>query len=97
LLTRLAVIVLLIDISVAIISTKIPALLGHGFWSFSLMKLPQYGFWGMMHEARTDFSMWLGLLFLLMVGAGKWSFDAAMSREGAASQGATPFEPEIQA
>jgi putative oxidoreductase len=31
------------------------------------MKLPRYGFWSMMHEARTDFSMWLGLLFLLIV------------------------------
>ena len=52
-LTRLAAIVLLIDISVAIVSTKIPVLLGHGFWGFSLMKLPRYGFWSMMHEART--------------------------------------------
>src|SRR5436309_11228198 len=36
LLTRIAVILLLIDISVAIISTKIPILLGYGFWGFSL-------------------------------------------------------------
>src|SRR5439155_12255142 len=36
LLTRPATIVLLIDISVAILSTKIPILLGHGFWGFSL-------------------------------------------------------------
>jgi uncharacterized membrane protein YphA (DoxX/SURF4 family) len=80
LLTRLAGIVLLIDISVAILSTKIPVLLGHGFWGFSLQKLPRYGFWSMMHEARTDFSMWLGLLFLLIVGAGKkWSLDAAIA------------------
>jgi putative oxidoreductase len=78
--TRLAAIVLLIDISVAIVSTKIPVLLGHGFWGFSLMKLPRYGFWSMMHEARTDFSMWLGLLFLLIVGAGRWSFDATWTR-----------------
>ncbi len=77
-LTRLAAIVLLIDISIAIVSTKIPVLLGHGFWGFSLMKLQRYGFWSMMHEARTDFSMWLGLLFLLIVGAGRWSFDASL-------------------
>lgn len=51
LLTRLAAIVLLIDISVAIGSTKIPVLLGHGFWTFALMKLPRYGFWSMMHGA----------------------------------------------
>lgn len=86
LLTRVVVIVLLIDISVAIVSTKIPVLLGHGFWGFSLMKLPRYGFWSMMHEARTDFSMWLGLLFLLIVGAGRWSFDAAFMRGRARSQ-----------
>ena len=79
-LTRVAAIVLLIDISVAIVSTKIPVLLGHGFWGFSPMKLPRYGFWNMMHEARTDFSMWLGLLFLLIVGAGRWSFDATWMR-----------------
>jgi putative oxidoreductase len=86
LLTRFAAIVLLIDISVAILSTKIPVLLGHGFWGFSLMKLPRYGFWSMMHEARTDFSMWLGLLFLLIEGAGRWSFDAAFMRERVTSR-----------
>ena len=45
LLTRLAAVPLIIDISVAILSTKIPILLGHGFWRFSLSKLPTYGFW----------------------------------------------------
>src|SRR5438105_15090219 len=40
LLTRLAAIVLLIDISLAILSTKIPILLGHGLWRFSLAQLP---------------------------------------------------------
>lgn len=80
LLTRPAAIALLIDSSVAIVSTKIPLLLGHGFWGFSLPKLPRYGFWNMMHEARTDFSMWLGLLFLLIVGVGrKWSLDAKLT------------------
>jgi uncharacterized membrane protein YphA (DoxX/SURF4 family) len=29
----------------------------------------------MLHEARTDFSMWLGLVYLLIVGAGAWSLD----------------------
>src|SRR6266536_4841980 len=77
LLTRLASILLLIDISVAIVSTKVPILLGHGFWGFSLTKLPRYGFLSMVHEARTDFAMWFGLLFLIIVGAGKkWPLDA---------------------
>jgi uncharacterized membrane protein YphA (DoxX/SURF4 family) len=61
---------------VALISTKLPILLGHGFWRFSLSKLSSYGFWSMVHEARTDFSMLLGSIFLLIVGAGAWSLDA---------------------
>jgi putative oxidoreductase len=80
LLTRLAALPLLINISVAILSTKVPILLGHGYWMFTLSKLPRYGFWSMMHEARTDFSMWMGLVFLLIVGAGSISFDALMTR-----------------
>jgi putative oxidoreductase len=80
LLTRLAAIPLWINISVAILSTKVPILLGHGYWLFTLPKLARYGVWSMIHEARTDFSMWLGLLFLLIVGAGSLSLDALLFR-----------------
>jgi uncharacterized membrane protein YphA (DoxX/SURF4 family) len=80
LLTRLATIPLIINISVAIISTKIPMLLGHGFGPFSLPKLARYGFWSMLHEARVDYSMLLGLIFLLIVGAGAASIDALITR-----------------
>lgn len=62
LLTRLATIPLLIDISVAIITTKIPM-------------LSTAGFWGMAHEARTDYCMLLGLAFLLLAGSGPFSID----------------------
>lgn len=79
-LTRLAAIPLLIDISVAIISTKIPILLGHDYWLFHVTKLSRYGFWSMASEARTDFSMLLGLIFLLIIGAGPWSIDARLSK-----------------
>lgn len=79
LLTRLAAIPLLINISGAIVSTKVPILLGAGFWGFALTELPRYGFWSMLHEARTDLCLWLGLLFLIIVGAGrKWSLDAKL-------------------
>jgi len=79
LLTRLAAIPLLIDISVAIISTKVPILLQHNLGPFHLAQLGRYGFWSMLSEARTDFSMLLGLLFLLIVGAGPWSLDARLA------------------
>lgn len=84
-LTRIAALLLLIDISVAIVSTKIPILFGQAFWGFSLAKLPRYGFLAMMHEARTDLAMWFGLLFLIIVGAGKtWSVDSKLGSSDAA-------------
>lgn len=80
LLTRLAAIPLIIIMIVAIISTKVPILLGHDFWIFHVQKLPRYGFWSMAHEARDDFSMLLGSLYLLIEGAGAWSLDAFLGR-----------------
>jgi putative oxidoreductase len=82
--TRLAAIPLLIDISVAIASTKVPIAMGHGYWRFTLPTLKHYGVLSMLHEARTDFSMVLGLIFILIVGAGAVSMDAA---RGARSRG----------
>ena len=78
--TRLAAIPLFCTISVAILSTKIPILLGHGYGPFHLAQLHRYGFWSMASEARTDFSMLLGSLFLLLVGGGPWSLDAVIFR-----------------
>lgn len=78
-LTRFAAIPLIINMLVAILSTKIPILLGHGFWGFSLRNLPYYGVWGMLHESRTDFAMLFGSIFLLIVGGGLWSIDARFS------------------
>jgi putative oxidoreductase len=77
--TRLAALPLLVIMVVAIVSTKVPILLGHDFWIFHLPKLPRYGFWSTLHEARTDFDMLLALLYLLIVGAGAWSLDAALA------------------
>ncbi len=62
LLTRIAAIPLLIDMIVAIATTKLPILLKDGFWK-------------MAHEGRTDWSMFLACLFLLIVGAGPLSVD----------------------
>jgi len=83
--TRLAAIPLIVIMIVAIVSTKLPMLLGHDFWIFHLPKLSRYGFWSMMHEARTDFCMLLGSLYLLIEGAGAWSLDAMLARKSAPS------------
>lgn len=73
LLVRPAAAILLVDISVAILTTKLPILLGHPLGPFTLAKLPRYGFLAAMHEARTDFCMWLGCVFLIRAGAGAFS------------------------
>lgn len=81
LLTRLASIPLIVIMIVAIISTKLPIFLGHDLGIFHVPKLPRYGFWSMAHEARTDFDMLLGCLYLLIEGAGLWSLDASLARQ----------------
>lgn len=82
--TRIAAVVLILNMIVAIICTKIPILLGHGFWGFADAKA-RPGFWSMLHEARTDVSMILGSAFLLVVGAGRPSADANIADRGASS------------
>ena len=37
------------------------------------------GWWPAEAEARTDYSMLMGLLFLLIVGAGAWFIDARLA------------------
>lgn len=65
--TRFAAIPLLIIMGVAMYTTKLPML------SFE-------GFWHMMHASRTDFAMTLGSLFLLIMGAGAYSFDRLLMK-----------------
>jgi len=73
--TRGAAIAMLINMTVAIVVTKIPIAFGESFGPFVLRDLNTYGFWSMAHEMRTDFAMWLGSLFLLVKGGGRWSID----------------------
>ena len=67
--TRLVSIPLLIVITTAIATTKIP----------ELFRTNQ-GFWYMVSDARTDFAMFCCLVFLISVGGGSWSLDAMLAR-----------------
>ena len=81
LLTRLAAIPLIIIMIVALVSTKLPILLGHDVGMFHLAAdIKRTGFWSTMHESRADLTMLLGCLYLLIVGAGRWSIDATLAR-----------------
>ena len=57
---------LLINISVAIATTKIPILLGTAVGPFALRKLSAYGLWPFLHESRTDWCMLLGCLAIIL-------------------------------
>jgi putative oxidoreductase len=64
--TRIATIPLLGVILVALYSTK-------------LVIAAKVGLWSTLHEARTDVSMLLGLIFLLVAGGGSLALDARLS------------------
>ncbi|HKU42572.1 MAG TPA: DoxX family protein [Polyangiales bacterium] len=76
--TRLAAVPLVIDMIVAIASTKIPVLLGHGYWIFAHTLAPKAGFWAFLHESRTDLAMLCSTCYLAIVGADAWSLDARL-------------------
>ena len=69
--TRVAAMPLLIVISTAIATTKIP----------ELFRANQ-GFWYMVSDARTDFAMLCSLIFLILVGGGSWALDAQRPSKG---------------
>jgi len=69
---RFATMPLIIAMFVAIITTKIPILLGHDFWLIQAST--------MAHEVRSDIAMLIGLFYLLINGAGRWSIDEMLER-----------------
>jgi uncharacterized membrane protein YphA (DoxX/SURF4 family) len=69
--TRAAAVPLLIVISTAIATTKVPELFRAG-----------QGFWYMVSDARTDFAILCSLVFLILEGGGAWSLDARKTSGG---------------
>lgn len=75
--TRIASLPLIGIMLTAVITTKLPILVSDGFWK-------------MAHESRTDWSMLLGAIFLLLVGAGPVSMDAWLTGKQAGPPVASP-------
>lgn len=62
---------LLSVIVTAIVTTKIPILLGHGFGPFSIPRNTAHtGLLGFIHEARTDLAMLFSLVAILVESGG---------------------------
>ncbi len=75
LLTRLATIPMIIDMIGALGFTKVPLLFGS-----AALYPKEHGFWDFFHEGRLEIAMLCGSIFLLIVGAGPYSFDSRLNR-----------------
>jgi putative oxidoreductase len=79
LMTRLIAIPFIIEMIVAVLSTKISLFLGT-----SPLPLPpappQIGIWAVLHEIRSDYAQLLTTVFLMINGPGKWSLDALLKK-----------------
>ena len=77
--TRFTAFYFIIQMIVAILSTKISLYLGT-----SPLPLPpappKIGIWAVLHEIRSDYAQVLTCLFLLLEGAGKKSIDALIKK-----------------
>lgn len=90
--TRLAAIPLIIIMLVALISSKLPLMVGPG--PEPVNAPPQIGFWAFAYQARLDVAMLLLAVFLLAVGAGAWSLDAWLAERRATSGGRAAPAPQ---
>ncbi len=57
---------LFVVIATALVTTKIPILLGHPLGRFAPPHLAHYGIFSFLHEARTDLCMLLGTLAVML-------------------------------
>jgi uncharacterized membrane protein YphA (DoxX/SURF4 family) len=80
--TRVIAIPFIIEMVVAILTTKISLYLGTSPLPLP-SALPKVGFWAVMHETRSDYAQILTAIFLLVVGPGAWSLDALLRRRPA--------------
>ena len=75
---RLAALPLVMDMLVAIATTKLPLLVGAG--PEPVAAAPKMGFWAFAYQARLDVTMLFACTFLVVSGAGLLSLDAWLSR-----------------
>jgi uncharacterized membrane protein YphA (DoxX/SURF4 family) len=92
LVTRLAAITFIVEMIVAILSTKVTLYLGT-----SPLPLPPspptVGIWAVLHETRSDWAQLLTVGFLMLAGPGRWSIDALFARRTPQTDRATTEAP----
>jgi putative oxidoreductase len=76
--TRIAAFCFIMEMIVAILSTKISLYLGTSPLPLPASP-PKEGIWAVLHEIRSDYAQILSCLFLLVEGAGRRSLDFIIS------------------
>jgi len=94
-LSRLIAVPFIIEMVVAMASTKIPMYLGTSPLPLPPVP-PQIGFWAVLHEVRSEYAQLLNCVFLLLVGPGPWSIDALLARRGALTSGGRLKQTKFQ-
>src|SRR6266545_4878326 len=79
LLTRVTAIPFVVEMVVAILSTKITLYLGTSPLALPPVP-PQIGIWAVLHEVRSEYAQLITTTFLLIAGPGRWSLDALRAR-----------------
>jgi len=79
-LTRFICIPFIVQMIVAMLSTKISMYLGTSPLALPPVP-PQTGGWAVLHEIRSEYAQLFCCWFLLLVGPGKWSLDAILFGE----------------
>ena len=74
-----AAILLLVVIVTALVTTKLPILLGRPLGPFALAKLPHYGWMSFLHEARLDLSMLFASLAVLIDSSASGAEDSGIN------------------
>ena len=96
LMTRVIAIPFIIEMIVAILSTKISL-----YFGTSPLPLPpsppQFGMWAVLHEVRSEYAQLLTTAFLLVNGPGKWSLDALLQRNRSVRQVRSNMQTEVAA
>jgi putative oxidoreductase len=77
--TRVIAVPFIIEMLVAMASTKIPMYLGTSPLPLPPVP-PQVGFWAVLHEIRSEYAQLASCAFLFLAGPGPWSLDAVMAR-----------------
>jgi len=79
-LTRPLAVLFVIEMLVAMASTKIPLYLGTSPLPLPPVP-PQVGFWAVLHEIRSEYAQLACCLFMLLVGPGRWSLEMFVQRD----------------